>query len=304
MKKQILLLAIAAFTSCKITQPQRVAFTVPASKSEKNWADILAKPVNITVTTIQTGEIKVKISDILNLKNKNAKGIKDSSVYVPVLAHIIHHPIYGDWLVDTGLDSSFYNKKYGNIKGLFKRIFVCKLGKGEDITSQLTARGIKIKGVFFTHLHPDHIAGVPGLPKNIEYICGKGETPAIVRPLGIKLFCSGQLSGISKLEEFDFSVAQPISPLGASIDIFGDGSFWAISTPGHTVAHTSYIVNASSGTVLLTGDVSHSKLGFDKGIEPGGFTLNKPENLKSLIQLKEFVKQFPNVKIVYGHEIK
>lgn len=299
----IALILLSTFSSCKIPQPLRSDFAAPASNSEKNWKSIFAQPKDITVTTLETGLIKVKVSDVLNLKNPSAKGMTDSSLYVPVFAHLIHHPIYGDWLVDSGLDSSFFNNPHGNTKGLFKGLFVCKQKKGQDITSQLKAKGISIKGVFFTHLHPDHITGVPGLPQNIRYICGKGETVSIIRPLGIRLFVSDQLSKVNKIEEFNFSAAEKIDPLSSAIDVFGDGSFWAISTPGHTVAHTSYIVNTKTGPVLLTGDVSHTKIGWDKGIEPGGFTLNCPQNLKSLMQLKEFVKAHPQLKIILGHEL-
>ncbi len=302
-KKYWLLLILAGFTACKIAQPERISFVVPPTTSVKSWVRIFAQPKDITVTTIETGKIEVKISDVLNLKNINAKGMKDSSLYVPVFIHLIHHPVYGDWLVDSGLDSSFYKDPHGNIKGLLRGLFICTQEKGQDVTSQLASRGITIKGVFFTHLHPDHVTGVPGLPKNIEYVCGKGETVTIIRPLGIKLFSSEQLSGIAKMEEFDFSKAEPIAPVGPAIDVFGDGSFWAISTPGHTIAHTSYVVNTSSGPVLLTGDVSHTRTGWNKEIEPGGFTLNRPQNLKSLLQLKEFVKQYPQLKVVLGHQL-
>src|ERR1019366_4692335 len=175
-----LLIGLLGLGACKIAQPVRSDFVVPTSISGKSWSAIFAHPTNITVTTLKTGIIKVRISDVLNLKNPFAKGMKDSVLYVSVFAHVIHHPIYGDWLVDSGLDSSFYKDHYGNIKGLFKKMFYCKQEKGQDITSQLAAKGITIKGVFFTHLHPDHISGVPGLPQNIKYVCGKGETETII----------------------------------------------------------------------------------------------------------------------------
>jgi N-acyl homoserine lactone hydrolase len=300
--KYFLMILLAFFSACRTIKPPRTSFPVPQSTSERNWSAIFAKPKNITVTTIETGLIKVKISDVLNLKNPKAKGFKDSSLYVPVFVHLIQHPVFGDWIIDAGLDSSFHSDPHGNIKGMFRKVFSCIQEKGQDISSQLALRNIAIKGVFFTHLHPDHITGVPALPGNIRYICGKGETQTNIRPLGITLFSSMQLNKVGKMEEFDFSNVPPMSPLGPAIDVFGDGSFWAISTPGHTICHVSFIVNTLSGPVLLTGDVSHTKLGFDSGIEPGGFSLNCPLNLKSLMQLKTFAGEFPQVKLIYGHE--
>jgi glyoxylase-like metal-dependent hydrolase (beta-lactamase superfamily II) len=47
-----------------------------------------------------------------------------------------------------------------------------------------------------------------------------------------------------------------MAPLGPSVDIFGDGSFWAISVPGHTDDDIAYLINGPTA-ILLTGDASH-----------------------------------------------
>jgi glyoxylase-like metal-dependent hydrolase (beta-lactamase superfamily II) len=40
--------------------------------------------------------------------------------------------------------------------------------------------------------------------------------------------------GNGGINEIDFSHATEIPPLGPSVDLLGDGSLWAILTPGHT----------------------------------------------------------------------
>ena len=47
-----------------------------------------------------------------------------------------------------------------------------------------------------------------------------------------------------------------MAPLGPGVDLFGDGSFWAISVPGHTDDDIAYLINGAT-PVLLTGDASH-----------------------------------------------
>src|SRR5690606_41820310 len=54
--------------------------------------------------------------------------------------------------------------------------------------------------------------------------------------------------------------ALPISPFERVLDLLGDGSIWAISTPGHSPNHVSYLVNAESGPVLITGDRKSTRL--------------------------------------------
>ena len=44
--------------------------------------------------------------------------------------------------------------------------------------------------------------------------------------------------------------------MGPSGDLLGDGSLWAISTPGHTKGHISYLINGLDGPILLTMDAS------------------------------------------------
>jgi len=56
--------------------------------------------------------------------------------------------------------------------------------------------------------------------------------------------------------------------LESVIDIFGDGSFLAIPTSGHSASHLSYILMTNEGAILLTGDASHTKYGFQNNIEP------------------------------------
>jgi glyoxylase-like metal-dependent hydrolase (beta-lactamase superfamily II) len=52
-----------------------------------------------------------------------------------------------------------------------------------------------------------------------------------------------------------------MAPLGPSIDLFGDGSLWAISVLGHTDDDVAYLVNGPR-PVLLTGDACHTKAAF------------------------------------------
>jgi glyoxylase-like metal-dependent hydrolase (beta-lactamase superfamily II) len=86
------------------------------------------------------------------------------------------------------------------------------------------------------------------------------------------------------------------------VDIFGDGSFWAISVPGHTDDDIAYLINAAK-PVLLTGDASHFAWAFTEGVAPHGW--NKAGTTRgyiSLAQLRAFARAYPSVRILYGHE--
>jgi glyoxylase-like metal-dependent hydrolase (beta-lactamase superfamily II) len=86
------------------------------------------------------------------------------------------------------------------------------------------------------------------------------------------------------------------------VDIFGDGSAFAISVPGHTPGSTAYVLRTPNGPVLLTGDTSHTRWGWDHGVEPGSYTADQPTNLKSLQFLKDLVGRHPTMEVRLGHQ--
>lgn len=93
-----------------------------------------------------------------------------------------------------------------------------------------------------------------------------------------------------------------MAPLGPSVDVFGDGSFWAISAPGHTDADVAYLINGTP-PVLLTGDASHFAWAFKAGLAPHGW--NKAGTTRayvSLEQMRAFTTAYPSVKIIFGHQ--
>ena len=66
------------------------------------------------------------------------------------------------------------------------------------------------------------------------------------------------------------------------IDVFGDGSVWAIHVPGHSPGSTAYLVRTPRGSKLLVGDASHTRWGWENGVEPGTFSLDGPRSAESL----------------------
>lgn len=271
-------------------------------KSKHNdWESVFVNPMPIKIETLKTGMIVSKISGLLNLKNMNAIQVKDGVANIPVLAHIVRHEKYGDFLIDTGFDSSFTNTAGGNFKGILKRFYFknryIQEKNSEGIEAQLKDRCINLKGVFLTHIH-EHASGAPSLPNKIPYVYGYGEREESFFPFVYSNFFKNK----TNLQKIDFSVGQAMPIFGKCVDIFGDGSFWAVSTPGHTKGHTSYIVNGRETQTLITGDVCISKKGFELGVETGKFSLNIEEGRESFLKIKEFTKNYPCVKTIFGHE--
>jgi glyoxylase-like metal-dependent hydrolase (beta-lactamase superfamily II) len=219
------------------------------------------------------------------------------------LVHWIHHPRFGDYLVDAGFDDSFAkHPPYGNYTEAM-RLFNWINGvtnrqePGADLSAQLSRLNVVPKAVFFTHLHPDHTAGVPALGPRTEFIFGRNEAGFLARAA-----VANHFSGKTRFSGIDFSAAPTMPPLGPSVDIFGDGSFWAISEPGHTDDDIAFLIN-STRPVLLTGDASHFAWAFTTGVAPRGWDkAGTARGYVSLEQLRAFARAYPSVKIIFGHE--
>jgi len=267
------------------------------------WNDVLAHPSDISVVTFQTGV--VHMDACLNLDPKSPKQAECDHAPrdLAVLVHWIHHPRFGDFLIDTGFDDSFAkHPPYGNYTEAMK-LFNWMNGvtnrqqQGEDLAAQLDRLNVHPRGVFFTHFHPDHTGGVPALGPQTEFIFGKLEPSFLARAAVANHFL-----GKSKFSSLDFSVAPRMAPLGAGIDLFGDGSLWAISVPGHTDDDIAYLINGPQ-PVLLTGDASPFAWAFEAGVAPRGWNqVGTASAYRSLALLRAFAIAYPSVRLVYGHE--
>jgi N-acyl homoserine lactone hydrolase len=268
-----------------------------------NWSDALAHPREISVTTFQTGAIFMDACLNLDPSSPKQGDCDHRPRAIAALVHWVHHPRFGDFLIDTGFDDSFAkHPPYGNYTEamqLFNRVnhVTNSQEPGMDLAAQLTRYNVRPKAVFFTHFHPDHTGGVPALDPQTEFVFGKSEASFLARAA-----VANHFSGKSKFQTIDFSAAPAIAPLGPAVDLLGDGSFWAISAPGHTDDDIAYLVNGAT-PILFTGDASHFAWAFANGVAPHGWNAaGTARAYVSLEQLRAFAKMYPQVRLVYGHD--
>ena len=291
--------AFALFVFQSSIIPRR-SFSAPET-SFHSWDEILSSPKPITIQTYSTGMMETDLSAIINLEHKQAADIEDVVIKIPVNVSIIHHQEFGAYLIDAGLDASYVNNPYGTMKGILVNNY---LGKGSQepnthIAAILEREDIQLQGVWLTHLHPDHIAGIVDLPKNIPYVVGEDE-----RYINFRFFMqSDHLAGIKPLYEIDFNQGVDLPPFGKCVDLFGDGSFWAIESSGHSKSHVMYFINGVDEQVIVTGDACNDQYQFDTGIGPGYFSsdLEKAQNVLESIII--FSKSYPEVRLVFGHDL-
>jgi N-acyl homoserine lactone hydrolase len=88
------------------------------------------------------------------------------------------------------------------------------------------------------------------------------------------------------LRTFNGVGAVSLGPIAEAYDLLGDGSLWALSTPGHTPGAMSYLARTPTGPVLFTGNTSYTIWGWEHGVSSIDGAIDAKTNLASLGALK------------------
>ena len=100
---------------------------------------------------------------------------------------------------------------------------------------------------------------------------------------------------------FPSGAADPTQELDA-VDIFGDGSAFALSVSGKIRGRTAYLVRTTYGPVLLIADTSHTRCGWEHDVETGGSSMDRTTIPTSLLHLKDLVARHPQHQVLVGHQ--
>ena len=225
----------------------------------------------------------------------------------PIVAYLLERPPRGRatgnhdrlaerfHLIDTGLCQ---NHSRGHkvrlqffLRGVSPRAY--RQSAGESLGEQLDRLGVAtIGGIFLTHLHFEQTSGLADIRGPVSCVVGHAEAPPMFLP-----FPWSDLGAATRFEELSFENAQEMPPLGPCVDIFGDGTLWAISTPGHTLGHVSYLAMDESHPILVTGGLAASLRGANASRDYG-----KHRELWRFSQerLREFLASYPEVLLAPG----
>lgn len=261
----------------------------------KSWREIFQNPRPVILESFKTGTVNISRRGTINTEHPDAGYIRDEVLNVPIKVYILHHDEFGDFLLDAGLDISYVDDPKGGIKGDFIDEFF--LEKNENIKFQLDTSKIKLKAVFLSHLHSDHIAGIRELPKTIPYYVGMGELEQYQPEIN-----GNFLNGVGTVYEINFSKLDKMPPLGLCADLLGDGSLWGVFTPGHSKGHISYLINGLEGLIFLTMDACFIRDNLKLKIAPSDYTWDIKMAQKTLDMIIEFLEDYPEVRVIYGHE--
>jgi glyoxylase-like metal-dependent hydrolase (beta-lactamase superfamily II) len=267
---------------------------------------LLDQPGPVELETINSADWTVERGGLINLGHPTAKaaGLKDGDEPIQVFFHALRHPQRGLFIVDTGMETALRDApEKSAMSGLVRgAMHMEKLKVNAPLGEWLAKQARPLEGVFMTHLHPDHITGMADVPAGTPVYTGPGEAAARqFLNAALQGSVDRALAGKPALSEWTFS-AEADGLFDGAVDIFGDGSVWALWVPGHTPGSTAYLVRSTKGPVLLVGDASHTRWGWEHDVEPGTFTSDGPRSVESFRKLRAFVAAHPRVEVRLGHQ--
>lgn len=173
----------------------------------------------------------------------------------------------------------------------------CLLDSGIGL-DKLNALKDRVDTVFYTHWHEDHILASKLFEKRFIHAKDK---PAVE---DYSVFCSRYPFPLEECKDlinfFRLSFEKDMFIPFWEGDIFecGDVLIGVLYTPGHTIGHSSFILEDSGSTIIFLGDIDLSKFG------PwyGGLDSDLDQFIDSINRVKELVKEKDIDTVVSGHK--
>lgn len=299
----LLLLPSCAITSHDVRPEERGV----ASSSEAMEAALASPEAGpIQFTRVVAADWVVDRAGLINVDHPKAQaaGIENGDEAVQIYFYALVHPEHGTWLVDTGVGAALLGDPDKSAVGgiLRSALNLEKMTVHLDTRTWAERHGDPVKGVLLTHMHIDHILGLPDLPKDARIVTGPDEpAQSALQNLVVQGTTDDLLEGHAPLSPLRMK-PDPTKRFDAVVDFFGDGSVWVMHVPGHTPGSLAFAVRSAQGLKLLVGDSCHTRWGWYNGVEPGGFTADHEGNAKSLKALIELAKRHPTMEVHLGHQ--
>jgi Metal-dependent hydrolases of the beta-lactamase superfamily III len=180
----------------------------------------------------------------------------------------------------------------------------------QSVGNQLQRHGLQpadLDCIVLSHLHWDHVAGIPDLPgvplriNRVEYeVASQGlfeRNQGLVR----------RLLSNNPVQLVDFT-GGPYAGFRSSHDLFGDGSIILVPLPGHTAGQMGMFINRANGTRLfLLGDAAWLADNYRRPapMHPviwSQVTSNDDIAQQTLVDLYYFSRQHPEVAMIGMHD--
>lgn len=222
-------------------------------------------------------------------------------------AVLIQHP-RATFLYDTGLCSDI--ALFLIDQSLFFRKTLANFTLERSLAEHLEQRALKPHDLDFaliSHLHWDHVSGIPdipGVPLRINRVEFEAAQHGLLQQ---RQGLSRRLMGNNAVELFDCN-GPAYEGFSSSRDLFGDGSIVLVPLAGHTPGHTGMFINRSNGLRLfLLGDAVWVTENYLRPATMHPFIWSRVTSddalaCQTLLELHYFSRRHPEIPMIAMHD--
>ncbi len=229
------------------------------------------------------------------------------------IAALLRHPEQGSMLFDTGYAPRILEATRAFPYFLYRLATPLRLRPELAVEAQLSRWGLvpgDIRRIVISHFHADHVAGLRDFPQ-AQFIALRIAFNDVRLRRG---FSALKRAFIPSLLPPDFSrravllppfEGPPLPGLGATHDLFNDGSVQLVELPGHARGQVGMLANTEQGKVLFAADGCWLTRQVRERRPPHPITnliSDDPHAVLATIQnLHEFMRACPDVTMIPCH---
>ncbi len=226
-------------------------------------------------------------------------------------AFLLRHPQHGSMLFDTGYAPRLLDAFAHWPDRLYEYATPTTLGTAAAVGARvLGVHPDAIHTVIVSHLHADHVAGLRDFSAAKFVVTREAlalqqasrGVDAVRRGIVQQLFPDDFAERASVIPRFD---AAPLPHLGATHDLFGDGSLLLVQLPGHARGQVGAVVRTHDGDVLLCADGAWTSRAYRELRAPHWITSLMQDDVAALRDtlrcIHDFARARPDVTILPTH---
>jgi glyoxylase-like metal-dependent hydrolase (beta-lactamase superfamily II) len=241
------------------------------------------------------------------------RGGQHKKVECHSIVALLCHPKRGWMLWDAGYAPRLWEATRRLPFRLYRWVTPMRLSPELAVVAQLARFGLSasdIGRIIISHFHADHVAGVRDFPRAefvmlrsaYEDVAGRTGVRALRRAFVPALLPDDFERRATLLPDFE---GKPLGPIGASHDLFGDGSALLVSLPGHARGQMGLLAQTEGGPILFAADSCWLSDSYRDNRPPHRIThlfMDDARAMRATIgQLHQYCRENPGVAIVPSH---
>ncbi|HEY2686695.1 MAG TPA: MBL fold metallo-hydrolase [Steroidobacteraceae bacterium] len=188
----------------------------------------------------------------------------------PALVALLRHPTQGWMLFDTGYGQAFVDATRRLPEAAYRWVTPVRWTPKNSAIAQIHALDIEpgdIKTILISHFHGDHVGALNDFPHALPW-CSRAAWEDLHARSRMSALVHGLLPSLAprhieaRLRFYEnlapARLPAALAPFADGVDLFKDGSIFAVSLPGHAAGHYGVCFQDAKRWIFLVADAAWS----------------------------------------------